>query len=263
VKKASSIASTRTSALALALVLTLNAGAVRAGTTGPDCQAAPSCQALFEQGIQEFQQSRFEAAIASFQKAFADSADSRLLVFVGRAHFKQGRAQVALEFYRRAQPNIQGTEDRARLEQFIREAEGVPVTQVVPQSAPPPPQPASSERPTPSAVPSGRRFPIAGVMLGGGAVALAIAGGAAHGIGISRYNELLQSCAPLCSDDLVQSSKTPYYAGVTLIGVAAAAAVAAAVVIPVELGASRKNRENESQVALGLGPASIALMGGF
>lgn len=87
-----------------------------------DCQASPDCAKDLAAGVSDYQQRRYDTALATFQKAFAQSNDARVLVLMGRTYFKRGDSPGALALYQRAQPQIVSPADRAKLEQYIAEA---------------------------------------------------------------------------------------------------------------------------------------------
>lgn len=92
--------------------------------TSADCQSNPACAKDLEAGVNDYQQHRYDTALASFQRAFAQSSDARVLVLMGRTYFKRGDSRGALELYERAQPQITNAADRIKLEQYIVEARG-------------------------------------------------------------------------------------------------------------------------------------------
>lgn len=98
--------------------------AAQAQTKRNDCESAPECARLLEQGIGDYQQRRYTAALPSFEKAYGLSSDPRLLVLMGRTRFKLGDTPGALDYYARARSQLVGAADRAKLEQYLAEARG-------------------------------------------------------------------------------------------------------------------------------------------
>ena len=91
-----------------------------------DCQSSAECSQHLTQGISDYQQRHYPAAIPSFEKAYALSRDPRLLVLMGRTRFKLGDTAAALDYYSRARTQLTGAADRAKLEQYLAEARGEP-----------------------------------------------------------------------------------------------------------------------------------------
>lgn len=120
--------------LALAMLPALAAAAPQVQAI--DCQAQPDCAQLLSQGISDYQQRRYPAAMPSFEKAYALSSDPRLLVLMGRTRFKLGDTAAALDYYTRARTQITGAADRAKLEQYLAEARGEPAAATARPSAP-------------------------------------------------------------------------------------------------------------------------------
>lgn len=137
-------------ALALALLLAGGTGHAAA----PDrCQAERLCQEQTGIAAQLASQTRYEEALVIYQSAYDHSQEPRLLVNIGRCHYRLGRARRALEFYdafRKAEPAPE-PELAARVEQFATEARqaiasdtGKPAAEPkaeTPKVEPPPPEP--------------------------------------------------------------------------------------------------------------------------
>lgn len=105
----------------LALLLTEATGHAAA----PDrCQAERLCQEQTSIAAQLASQTRYEEALVIYQSAYDHSQEPRLLVNIGRCHYRLGRSRRALEFYeafRKAEPAPE-PELATRVEQFIGEA---------------------------------------------------------------------------------------------------------------------------------------------
>ena len=113
------------SAVLSLLILLFGIGAAAQPASAPpvgDCQASPECAKELATGVNDYQQRNYELALTIFQKAFDRSNDPRILVLMGRAHFKRGDSRRALEFYERALPQITNPADRTKLEQYLAEA---------------------------------------------------------------------------------------------------------------------------------------------
>lgn len=116
-----------------------------------DCQAAPGCRGLLEKGIGEFKRNHFEIAVGFFKEAYANTPDPRLLVFIGRARFKQNRPEEALENYQRAQSEITDIADRTKLEHYIVDARASMGVNAPPLPIiAPPPKPETPATPSPT-----------------------------------------------------------------------------------------------------------------
>jgi len=105
----------------LALLLSSEARALP-----PDrCQADRDCRQLTELASSLASQGQYEEALATFQRAYERVPEPRLLVNLGRCHFRLGRPQKALGLYRALQgamPTLPPELD-AKVKQFIAEAE--------------------------------------------------------------------------------------------------------------------------------------------
>ncbi len=88
------------------------------------CQADPGCRQLTVEASQLATDKRCEPAIALFEKAYAQSSEPRLLLNIGRCHYRLGQPQKALDKYeefRRLRPKTDA-ETNSRLGQFVAEA---------------------------------------------------------------------------------------------------------------------------------------------
>jgi tetratricopeptide (TPR) repeat protein len=122
----------------LILLCCLDAVAQPVAPPPGDCEANPVCAQDLAAGISDYQQHRYDTALSTFQKAFTQSSDPRLLVLMGRTQYKLGDSRGALERYERARPQIKSPADLAKLEQYVAEAR-TPAGPVVLTSPPPPP----------------------------------------------------------------------------------------------------------------------------
>lgn len=94
----------------------------------PDrCQIDSDCRQLTDLASSLASQGQYEEALATFQRAYERVPEPRLLVNLGRCHFRLGRPQKALGLYRalqNAMPDLPPELD-AKVKQFIAEAEDV------------------------------------------------------------------------------------------------------------------------------------------
>lgn len=135
--------------MALAALL-LVAGLVRNATAASDsCRAERSCREKSEQASQLATQRRYDEALALYESAYARVPEPRLLINIGRCHYRLGRARRALEFYENFQKlNIDvEAELRTRVEQYVAEAK-----QAIRSDSPPPP-PTIEKAPAPVPTP--------------------------------------------------------------------------------------------------------------
>lgn len=107
--------------MALGLLLV---GATAQAAAPDRCQAERLCQEQTSVAAQLASQTRYEEALVIYQSAYDHSQEPRLLVNIGRCHYRLGRARRALEFYdafRKAEPDPE-PELATRVGQFISEA---------------------------------------------------------------------------------------------------------------------------------------------
>lgn len=121
-KRASSTISISLTTLLWLLCAPLVASGQKVGKDKADCQARPQCAELLAQGIKDYQQKQYDTARTSFEKALTLSNDPRLLVLLGRTHFKQQDPRGALELYERASSQPMSAVDRSKLDQYVAEA---------------------------------------------------------------------------------------------------------------------------------------------
>jgi len=98
------------------------------GTTaaaGSDCSAVPACQNLVDRGVIAFKAAQYEQAIDFFRAGYEKVEDPRLLVFIGRAHFKMKQTRAALTLFEQALSDLKPGPDRTKLEQYIEQAKQV------------------------------------------------------------------------------------------------------------------------------------------
>lgn len=188
---------------------------------------------FFERGQQLYQEGKYEAAWIEFSSAYEIAALPDLVFNLARCEVKMGRWKEAAAHYREFLAAKPGDPETAHLEAEIkrldRRAQGLPDEETPSATAP---------LPTPAAE---RKIPLAGALLGGGAVLFAVAGGISLGIGAGRYNdavalrEMGTDCGP-CTEEQKSAIRTPLNAGYAMFGLAAVSAIAAAIVVPFELG---------------------------
>lgn len=244
--------------------------AVAQAPATPATPAAPSAPPLskaqimaaktfFDRGQKLYNEGKYEAAWIEFSSAYEIAPLPDLIFNLARCEVKMGRTKEAITHYREflalvpndpAAPRI-----RAEIESMERRQQGLPEPAATPAAEmPPPPPPVAS---------TGRKFPLASALLGGGTALFLIFGGVAVGVATSRYNTLSlpppDGCKPMCSDDEVGQVRTPLNAGYAMFGLAAVAAAATAVVLPFELGLFNR----EKKVSLYISPSSLGVAGRF
>lgn len=109
-----------------ALVLSaLLGGLPQAWAAAPDrCQEDRACQEQTARAAQLASQTSYEEALTLYQSAYDRIQEPRLLLNIGRCHYRLGRARRALETYetfQKAEPDPE-PEVAARLAQFVAEA---------------------------------------------------------------------------------------------------------------------------------------------
>jgi tetratricopeptide (TPR) repeat protein len=243
------------------------AGTSSSGST-PTHHAAPplskaqivAAKTFFERGQQLYSDGKYEAAWIEFSSAYEIAPLPDLIFNLARCEVKMGRTKEAIAHYREflaAVPNDPAAPRiRTEIENLERRQQGVPEPTVAP-----PPDPVAATPAPP--VSSGRKFPLASALLGGGTALFVLFGGIAVGVASSRYSTLSEpmpvGCKPTCTDEEVSSVRTPLNAGYAMFGLAAVAAAATAVVLPLELGLFNR----EKKVALFMGPHSLGIAGRF
>ncbi len=105
---------------ALPLCLVIGAAQAEAQT----CRSDGPCSALLDSGLEAFKVPNYERALTSFEAAYALLPDPVLLLNIGRAHYRLGHPDKAVEYYLRFQgavpnpnPEIAGT-----FEKYLSEA---------------------------------------------------------------------------------------------------------------------------------------------
>jgi tetratricopeptide (TPR) repeat protein len=208
-------------------------------------------QAFFRRGQRLYREGKYEAAWLEFSSAYEIAPHPELMLNMAQCKAKSNHPKEAVHHYREF---LRMRPDDPENGNINRE-----ITRLEQEMNGPAPAVASS---SPS-----RRIPIAGTILAVGTVLFVVAGGTAVGIGMSRFGELSNSCKPICSDDRVQTVRTPLNAGYAMFGLAAAAAVATAIVLPYELDMFGKKKGADkgrgAKAALMLGPGSLTLLGRF
>jgi len=178
----------------------------------PDrCQADRGCRDLTEQAAPLAAQTRYDAALSRYELAYERVPEPRLLVNIGRCHYRLGRARKALEYYENFQKAGIDVEPElaARVAQFIAEAKLAILSDTVkpadkptdkptdrtpePSPAPlittPPPPPQTIEPRVAEAPRQGRpawRIAVGASAIGVGAVLMGLGGGALSADGKCR-----------------------------------------------------------------------------
>lgn len=93
-------------------------------TPSDRCQAEATCRKQMTSATQLASKGNYEEAITLYEQGYALSHEPRLLLNIGRCHYRLGRPQEALEMYEefaRAQPSPDA-ELSSRYKQFVAEA---------------------------------------------------------------------------------------------------------------------------------------------
>ena len=227
-----------------------------AGSAGPSKPQMQAAKKFFDRGQELYKEGKFEAAWIEFSSAYEIAPLPDLVFNLARCEVKMNRIKEAIghynEFLKMRPDDPESDRIRDEVTRLDRQLRGVPE----PIAAPPPPPPA----------PPARKFPVGSVILGSSTALFLIFGGVGMGVANSRYSDLLNNvCHHRCSDDQVQSVRTPANAGYAMFGLAAVAAVATAIVLPFELGVFRKDKDKDKdqKVALRIGPGSFEVAGRF
>lgn len=88
--------------LFIAVVVLLGLVPYAAATEDPDCNLLPACAIVARAAKRAFEASDFNESLRGYIHGFGLVHDPRLLVSIGRAHFRLGHYQQALEYYERA-----------------------------------------------------------------------------------------------------------------------------------------------------------------
>jgi hypothetical protein len=183
---------------ALLLTAVLLSPAVGLGATPDRCQEDPDCREQTERAAQLAGQTKYQEALDLYQSAYDRVHEPRLLMNLGRCHFRLGRARKALELYASFQKAAPDPDPQlaTRLELFITEAKRAVESDTSGQENPPgttdktpsgtsevtlivPPSPPGDEPPPadPLAKLGGRLVlgrPLYRVVLGGTAIGLGL-----------------------------------------------------------------------------------------
>jgi hypothetical protein len=192
----------------------------------PDrCQEDPACREQTERAAQLAGQTKYQEALTLYQSAYDRVHEPRLLMNLGRCHFRLGRARKALELYtafQKAEPDPD-PQLAARLGQFIDEAKQAIESDTdaagdkakelpTPPTPPPvtllvPPSPQTEEPPPSEAVGTSRgrlvlgrpvyRVALGGTAIGLGLIAIGLGAGAlaANGGCVSASESSPSQCA--------------------------------------------------------------------
>jgi tetratricopeptide (TPR) repeat protein len=259
----------RGSSLAAAVMLFLVATNGWAQTAGANRQRAKE---LFRDGVEAYDQGRYDQALTQFQKAHALSHSASLYFNMAACeehldHFHS--AAVLLRQYLLEKP---AANDRGNVELRIQSLEEREAQQRTPKPEPAPPPvvtpPAPVVQPAPIiATPVGKapadqprpKLKYTWVLLGvTGAAAIAAVGVGAYTV--VHHDDLKKGCgatAAGCSDAQVSGLKSTAVATDVLIGVAAAAAVATVVVGIVEARRGRSAHASAGRFAFRDGAVSF------
>jgi len=230
---------------------------VNRSAESPSKAQLQAAKKFFMRGQDLYQEGKYEAAWIEFSSAYEIAPLPDLVFNMARCEVRMNRIKDAIGHYReflRMRPDDPES-DRIR-DEIVRLEQQLGRANEQPAAAPPPSLP-----PPPPSAP--RRFPIASAILGGGAVLFVILGGASTGVATSRFHDLETTCKPACTDDQVQTVRTPLNAGYALFGLAAAAAAVGAVMLPFELGLFNKEKGKERSLALRFGPGLLEVAGRY
>lgn len=108
------------------------------------CLTDPICRASYQKALSQYDEGRFDEALANFKEAYQRRQMPWLLVNIGRAAQRLGRASEAIQYYERykkAEPNIDA-ENEKRINKYIEQArallEQTPEQQTIPVPSKPP-----------------------------------------------------------------------------------------------------------------------------
>lgn len=139
--------------LTLWLAFSLTPGSTQAASSDR-CQIDKLCRERVAAAIELGGKGRYEEALLLYESAYAQSNEPRLLLNIGRCHYRLNRAQKALDYYenfRRAQPDPE-PDLASRLAQFVAEAKLALISQKASSSPSPTPtdlMPDNEPRPAP------------------------------------------------------------------------------------------------------------------
>lgn len=139
------------SSCALACLL-LCVGSAQAAA--PDrCQADRECRRQSQDAAQLAGRARFREALALLQSAYEQWQEPRLLLNIGRCHFRLGRSRKALEAFQSLQTSLPDPEPElaSRLKQYIQEAQAAVASEQ--GNTPAPGQPPDPSEPPPASAP--------------------------------------------------------------------------------------------------------------
>lgn len=88
------------------------------------CLTDPTCRASYQKALSQYDEGRFDEALANFQAAYQRRQMPWLLVNIGRAAQRLGRPAEAIQYYERykkAEPNID-PENEKRINKYIEQA---------------------------------------------------------------------------------------------------------------------------------------------
>jgi hypothetical protein len=188
----------------LAMLLLAESQAI--AVTPDRCQADRACREQSELAAQLAAQTRYDEALPRYEQAYQRVPEPRLLVNIGRCHYRLGRARKALEYFENFQKAGVEVESElgARVSQFIAEAKLAILSDTVrpvekpvdklPEPAPapltvPPPPPSTSEPRLADAPRDKRpawRIAVGVSAIGVGALLLGLGGGALSADGKCR-----------------------------------------------------------------------------
>lgn len=88
------------------------------------CLTDPTCRTSYQKALSQYDEGRFDEALANFQAAYQRRQMPWLLVNIGRAAQRLGRPSEAIQYYERykkAEPNID-PENEKRINKYIEQA---------------------------------------------------------------------------------------------------------------------------------------------
>lgn len=219
-------------------------------------------RALFEAGRVAVQEGDYEAAYRYFTDAYESSQRAVLLFNIASAAERIDREDEAVVRYREYLAQVPDAENRAYVEGRIRALENRHSDEGEPEpstTSTPPPADAAAPQTAERDASSGGSEPVAGYVLIAAGAAVAVAGAVMLGVGVAERANVDDSPVGSVWSDYEGShdlANTLTPTGGVALGIGVALAVTGVVVTVAGGG-------GDEQVALRVGPTSVALSGSF